>query len=72
VFDSGEKSAWVANLAVLNFPPQLRYRSELLFNFFGFSGSPAGSLEPFVRLAIVPFLESFEKDKGAASAMTAH
>lgn len=67
VFDTGEKSAWVANLAVLNLPPELRFRPELMFNFFGFSGSPDGSLEPFLRLAVVPFKESFAQDGATAT-----
>ena len=60
VFDRGEKSAWTANLAILNFPPELRFRAELMFALFGFSGSPAASLEPFLRLALIPFVESLD------------
>lgn len=66
VFDTGEKSAWTANLAVLNFAPELRMHPQVMFNIFGFSGSPAGSLEPFMRLALEPFFESYEKDEGTA------
>ena len=64
VFDSGETSAWMANLSILNLPPELRHEPALMFNFFGFSGSPAGSLDPFLRVALAPFLKSFQNDSG--------
>lgn len=73
VFDTGEKSAWTANLMLLNFPPEMRSLPQFMFNLFGFSGSPAGSLEPFMQLTVAPFITSFHnEDQGVHTIVLLH
>lgn len=51
----------VATLALLNLPPALRSLPELMFVWWGVSGHPS-NINPFLRVALQDFIESFQQD----------
>lgn len=59
--DVSRKSMDVATLALLNLPPPLRFRPELMFVWWGISGHYS-DINPFLRVALQDFIESFQQD----------